>query len=369
MILDDSVMEEFRIKNDAFWNDIISQGSTTKSLPAGDLAKHDGPGNHESGSPQSVHGGEEGATLLSDIAGASKIDDSTFPPSVVLDQGVTLYHATNDPKRVKKTGLEPRTPPEIAEELEVEPSEVKGVYLTTSEVAERYLKGRYAGKGEIVSVWLPEGTRVFMDPVDQGSVFVKTKIPARGIASKSQPAGDLAKHDGPGNHESGSPQSVHGGGSGVPGDIVDELRGLDHEVSYTLDEKGEVVSRVDGEVGFVEVDTNGKSGLHTIHNHTDGSTTASIADLRWLGTISGVDRLSVVSAGGVQTIRVVDRRAMWVSAGKWSADINTRIADGFMDGKIDKKNKTKYLFDYTAEAIKSMQADGVIEVTFDPPAT
>ena len=113
----------------------------------------------------------------------SVVNQFTFPPSVTIGDGITLYHATSNPSAVTRSGLSPRLPEEIADG--VEPSEyaaVTSVYLTSLQTARTYLSGRLSGRGEILDVFLPAGTVIYKDPIDYTSVFVRHSIPPRGIA-------------------------------------------------------------------------------------------------------------------------------------------------------------------------------------------
>jgi len=137
----------------------------------------EGSGNfgHE-GRPGMVGGSGEGkGESMSLIGKLGKIDESTFPPSVVLDRNVKLYHASG---RNLASGLDPIVPIEILEETddEDEQLELRGVYLAERQRAERYLRGRLGGSGKVYEVELMAGTRVYQDPIDYGAVFVKGGI-------------------------------------------------------------------------------------------------------------------------------------------------------------------------------------------------
>lgn len=146
----------------------------------------EGSGNFgHAGRPGLVGGSApDGGGTFASIAGTQKIEINytTFPPSITLEEGVTLYHATSNPSKVRRGGLKPQLPPEISEGTDpADWASLTGVYLTDKEGAQRYLDGRLAGNGEILSVWIPVGTVVYQDPVDYGAVFVQGAIPARGI--------------------------------------------------------------------------------------------------------------------------------------------------------------------------------------------
>ena len=146
----------------------------------------EGSGNFgHAGRPGLVGGsGDGGGGSLSSIAESQglEVNSETFPPSVTLSQGVTLYHATSNPGKVRRGGLKPQLPPEVADGVDSSEWDlVTGVYLTDLEGATEYLEGRLAGNGEILSIWIPEGTVLYQDPVDYNAVFVQGEIPARGI--------------------------------------------------------------------------------------------------------------------------------------------------------------------------------------------
>jgi hypothetical protein len=92
--------------------------------------------------------------------------------------------------QVERRGLKPEIPPEITEEGQEDAGAnvevLRGVYLTTAEIAAEYLRGRYAGEGSVMAVHLPEGLRVYHDPVDDQSVFVRVKIPAYAVSVLSE---------------------------------------------------------------------------------------------------------------------------------------------------------------------------------------
>jgi SPP1 gp7 family putative phage head morphogenesis protein len=232
-----------------------------EELPdAGDLAKHDGPGPHPgTGTSQDVHGGggggeSTGVSAYDDPEGFSKDPANAVLPSDMVNEldggpGASIqYHGSSGFIPVNGKFKDPETyiTPQADEAngyafgMHRMQSNPNGYRITvrrkpgkTLNMSDAIMEGFDAGvePDEIIARLAPAaraaGFRyLYHDHPSFGSNEIQHAVislypnedlkilNSKRVYNKSLPAGTLAKHDGPGEHESGSPQSVHGGGGG-----------------------------------------------------------------------------------------------------------------------------------------------------------
>jgi hypothetical protein len=162
----------------------MTRGKTEK------LAKYsEDEARDEQGRWSSSGGSGENRQFLDIVAEdhGAKVDSSGVTGSFELKRDETFYRAEANPDRARRSGLKASLPPEVAEGADKEDHKaLTGVYLTDKETATAYLNGRLDGKGEVIAVHLPEGTRIYQDPVDDEAIFVRESLPSHAVEGGRQ---------------------------------------------------------------------------------------------------------------------------------------------------------------------------------------